>query len=105
MVKENYIPATEFCSVHNLCYSFINSLGEYRLVEPVTIGDDQFIKASQLLQLQHISRLHHELDVNLEGIYIITHLLQRIKTLQAEIDLYKKRQTLNAAFSQVQTRD
>ncbi len=101
MVKENYIPASEFCSVHNLCYSFFNSLGEYHLVESVNIGDDQFIRVGQLLQLQHISRLHHELEINLEGIYIITHLLQRIKALQAEIDLYKKRQTLNAAFSQV----
>jgi len=95
MPEENYMAASEFCSVHNLCSTFVRSLEEYGLIETVTIEDSKFIRANQLARLQQIARLHHELDINLEGIYAIMHLLQRMRMMQKEMDILKKRLSIS----------
>ena len=41
--------------------------------------------------LEKFIRLYYELDINLEGIETITHLLQRINSLQDEIIILKNR--------------
>ena len=93
MAEENYVAASEFCSVHNLGSSLIRTLVEYGLIETITIDNSPFIRESQLAKLQQIARLHHELDINIEGIYAIMHLLQKIRILQNEISALKNRMT------------
>jgi hypothetical protein len=61
------------------------------LIEITTIKETGFIDAGQLQQLEKFIRLYYELDINLEGIETITHLLQRIKSLQDEIITLKNR--------------
>jgi chaperone modulatory protein CbpM len=48
------------------------------------IKEDLFIDSEQLLQIEKFIRMHNELDINLEGIETITHLLKRLKMLQDE---------------------
>jgi hypothetical protein len=78
------IAIDEFCASHNIEISFINSLEKTGLIEILTIRDDLFIEAEQLQQLEKIVRFYYDLDINLEGIETITHLLQRIKSLNEE---------------------
>ena len=85
MQKDNLIALSEFCNSHNIEISFIGSLAQSGLIEITTINETGFIDADQLLQLERIIRLFYELDINLEGIESITHLLQRINSLQNEI--------------------
>jgi hypothetical protein len=91
MQTEYLIAAEEFCANHNIEISFINSLQQTGLIEITTIKETGFIDSSQLQQLEKIVRLYYELDINLEGIDTITHLLQRIKSLQDEIIALKNR--------------
>jgi hypothetical protein len=91
MDAQQWIPANEFCASHNIEISFIRSLQENGLIEITLVEDGGFIPASQLQQLEKIIRLYYELDINLEGIETITHLLQRILTMQDEITLLKNR--------------
>lgn len=85
MQKEDWIPATAFCSSHNIEISFVRSLQESGLVEMTTIREEAFIPAAHLQELEKIIRLHYDMDINLEGIETITHLLQQIHAMQAEI--------------------
>jgi hypothetical protein len=85
MHKEILIPANEFCTSHNIEISFITSLNEAGLIEISSIEDSYYIRESQLLALEKIVRLYYELDINVEGIETITHLLQRIINMQDEI--------------------
>ncbi len=88
---ENLIPADEFCANHNIEISFIRTLQETGLIEITTIEETGYINASQLYELERIVRLHYELDINLEGIETINHLLQRINNMQDEITALRNR--------------
>ena len=85
MQSDDMIPASEFCLHHDIELSFIDSLNEYGLIEMVVVGEEIFLPLSQLGRLEKIVRLHFELDINLEGIETITHLLERVNTMQEQI--------------------
>jgi hypothetical protein len=98
MKKGNMIPANEFCAYHNIEISFLNSLQEAGLIEITTIRETEYIRESQLTELEKIVRLYYELDINLEGIETVIHLLQRINDMQDEITLLKNRLRLYEGF-------
>jgi len=85
MQPEYLITVNEFCANHNIEISFISSLQQTGLIEITTIEETGFIDADQLQQLEKFIRLFYDLDINLEGIETITHLLQRINSMQDEI--------------------
>jgi hypothetical protein len=85
MTTENLISLNLFCISQNVDISFIQSLEQNGLVEITTIEDAGFIDASQLKNLEQIIRFYYDLEINLEGIETITHLLKRIHALQDNI--------------------
>jgi chaperone modulatory protein CbpM len=85
MQNEDMVPASEFCVHHNIELSFISSLKEYGLIETVVVEEQIFLPSSQLGRLEKLVRFHFELDINLEGIETITHLLERMEAMQEEI--------------------
>ena len=91
MQTKKLIALDEFCTSHNIEISFITSLQQTGLIEISTIEEPGFIDASQLQQLEKFIRFYYELDINLEGVETITHLLQRINSLQEEIIALKNR--------------
>jgi hypothetical protein len=98
MNKGNMIPANEFCTSHNIEITFINSLQDAGLIEVTIINETEYIHESQLNELEKIVRLYYELDINLEGIETVTHLLQRINDMQDEIMFLKNRLRLYESF-------
>ncbi|MFH1003989.1 MAG: chaperone modulator CbpM [Bacteroidota bacterium] len=84
MKTEKLTAVDIFCANHNIEISFISSLQQTGLIEVTTVKEKGFIDSNQLQQLEKIVRFYYELDINLEGIETITHLLQRIKSLQDE---------------------
>jgi hypothetical protein len=79
------ISANEFCRNHNIGISFIRSIQETGMIEITTIEETGYIHANQLHELEKIVSLYYELDINLEGIETINHLLKRINNMQEEI--------------------
>jgi hypothetical protein len=82
---ENLIPADEFCVSHNIAISFIDTLRETGMIELTTIEATVYIHSDQLQELEKIVRFYYEMDINLEGIETINHLLQQINRMQHEI--------------------
>lgn len=91
MNRENLIPANEFCKQHHIEFSFIHLLHENGLIEISTVEETECIPVSRLPELEKMVRLHYELDINLEGIEAIRHLLRRVKSMQHEITVLKNR--------------
>jgi len=91
MQHQNLISIDVFCANHNIEISFINSLQQTGLIKITTIKKTGFIDADQLLQLEKFIRFYYELDINLEGIETITHLLNRIYSMHNEIIALKNR--------------
>jgi len=61
------------------------------MIEISIIEETKFIEADQLRELERMVRFYYELNINLEGIETITHLLQRIDTLQQELITLKNK--------------
>ena len=91
METDELIPASAFCTSHQLEITFLLSLQQYGLIEIETTGEQPFIRVSQLPVIEKITRLHYELNINLEGIEAITYLLQRVESMQHEIAVLKNR--------------
>jgi hypothetical protein len=91
MNNEHLIAASEFCACHHIEVSFIESLAQHGLVNTTTIGEELAIPDTQLPSLEKMVRLHYDLDINLEGIETIFHLLERIEALQQEMHLLQKK--------------
>ncbi len=85
MQHEEMILASEFCIHHNIELAFIDSLRECGLIETMLVEEKIFLPISQLSHLERIVRLHFELDINLEGIETIAHLLDKVNGLQDQI--------------------
>lgn len=91
-MQEKYLIAVEeFCSIHGIEISLISSLEQSGMIQITTIKEAGFIDAGQLCQLEKIIRFYNELDINIEGIETINHLLDKITRLQDEIRILKNR--------------
>ena len=85
------IPVTEFCASHHIELSFIDSLQSYGLIELSVMEENRFIPAVALVKLEQLVRMHFDLDINLEGMDAIFHLLDRVQNMQTEISLLKNK--------------
>jgi hypothetical protein len=85
MQEQQLIPLHELCLHHNIEATFIQSLEAYGLIELTTIEEHSFLPSSQLTELEKMTRLHYDLDINLEGIDVIHHLLNKLEDAQEEI--------------------
>lgn len=91
MEIQEFIPIDIFCRQHGIEISFISSLQEFGLIEVMKVEEAECIPLSQLVEAEKIVRLHGDLEINLEGIDVITHLLQKVKDMQTEIQILKNR--------------
>jgi len=91
MQTEYLIAIDEFCDKHDIEVSFINSLHQTGLIEITLIEEKEFIPVDQLQQLETFIQFYYELDINIEGIETISHLLHRVNTLQEEITVLKNK--------------
>ena len=85
MQTKNLIAVNEFCINHNIEISFISSLHENGLIEIAFIKEAAYLVPDQLPEVEKFIHFHYDLDINLEGIETIMHLLQRINTMNEEI--------------------
>jgi chaperone modulatory protein CbpM len=85
MTTTGLIAASDFCTWHQVEYTFISSLNEAGLVEITMVDDITFIPETELQKLERMIRLHNELEINIAGIEAITYLLERIEAIQEEM--------------------
>jgi hypothetical protein len=85
MENDELIPAEDFCMYHNIEYSFISSLEDSGLIRVTAVEHHTYIPAEELQKLEKFVRLHYDLDINLEGIETINHLLEKIDEMNKQI--------------------
>lgn len=91
MTKATLITTSDFCTWHQVEYTFISSLNQSGLIEIQVIDQTEYIPESELQKLEKMVRLHNELEINVAGIEAITHLLQRIENIQEDMRLLRNR--------------
>ena len=85
------IPANDFCLHHHIEVSFLHSLHDYGFITIITTEDDVYLEAEQLELIEKLVRLHFDLHINLEGIDVVQHLLEKMEQLQAEMRQLKNK--------------
>jgi len=85
MDRARIISITEVCHHYQLEKDFLQSLNEIGLIPLIEEANQQFVEEDQLKELEMILHLHYDLDINLEGIDAISHLLLRMEEMQREI--------------------
>lgn len=90
MEKAKKISVEQCCGYYRIETSFVHQLSEHGLIELSRSGKKSFIKYEQLSELEKYMRLHYDLEINVEGIDTIRHLLNKIQELQRELNAIKK---------------
>lgn len=82
----------QFCSCHHVETSFVVALQEYGLISIIVQEHQQYIEEDNLAKLEKMIRFHYEMDINIEGIEAITHLLDKVEQLQQHIHTLQQQQ-------------
>jgi chaperone modulatory protein CbpM len=85
MQTEDLIPAETFCACHSVELSFIHNLHDSGLIEMTIREGTVFLPSSDLARLERLIRLHYEMDINIEGIEAVSHLLQRLDDMERQL--------------------
>lgn len=86
MENKEYISIEECCNYYRIETSFVRELDEHGLIELTRVNESYSIDHDQLTLLERYMHIHYDLDVNMEGMEVISHLLQKIETLQKQIN-------------------
>lgn len=91
METKDLILIDHFCTNHNIEFSFINLLHEFGLIEIVIREEHKYLPKDQLRDVEKMMRMHYDLDINMEGIDVISHLLKRMNSLQDELKIMQNK--------------
>lgn len=91
MTQEKYIMVSHFCKQTHIEDSFVKNLHEYGLVTFEVIENDFFIDEKDISEIERMFRLHNDLNINLEGLDALQQMLKRMRKLEKEMNLLKKR--------------
>ncbi len=91
METTNLVLVEQFCSNCDVEFSFINSLNDYGIIEIIILEDKKYISNEHLKDVERAIRFHYELNINIEGIDVISNLLKQIDDLQQELTATKNK--------------
>ncbi|ANI87876.1 MerR family transcriptional regulator [Arachidicoccus ginsenosidimutans] len=84
-MDNHLIPVQHLCTHYHAEVSFVQSLHDYGLIELTTIEESYFVDEEQLKAVERMIHLHYDLDINIEGIDAIQHLINRVDDLNKEL--------------------
>ena len=78
------ISREELVKIYNIEITFFDSLEEAGLLKTVTENEVKYLLCDELELFEKFANWHYDLDVNLPGVEVIHHLLQKMKRLREE---------------------
>ncbi|MEQ1588264.1 MAG: chaperone modulator CbpM [Cyclobacteriaceae bacterium] len=91
MNTDNLITIEYFCAQYNVELAFVNALKESGLINLVIVEESSYLSTEDLKEIEKLVRLHYELGINIEGIDVISNLLNQIADLQHELTVAKNK--------------
>jgi hypothetical protein len=85
METKDLILIEHFCTNHDIEFSFIDSLQKFGLIEVIIVKDNKYLPQEQLKDVEKMMRMHYDLEINMEGIDVISNLLKRMDNLQQDL--------------------
>ena len=94
METDDVIGIEILCTSYNVEPAFFDQLLDYGLINIVTMDEGRFLSSREINSFEKILRLHHDMEINFEGIETIVHLLDRMERLQHEINELRNKLSL-----------
>ncbi|MCY7356599.1 MAG: chaperone modulator CbpM [Rudanella sp.] len=91
MPAQELILVSEFCAYHRVEVDFVNSLEQRGLIETTLVEQSVYLQPDQLGQLEKLIRLRQELDIHVDDLDLIVHLLERLESLQEQVTWLRNR--------------
>jgi hypothetical protein len=80
-----------FATHQGVDVTFVHALHERGLIRIRVLQEQHFLEPGELARIEQLARLHYDLDINLEGIEAVCHLLDRMDTAQREAQMLRER--------------
>ncbi len=91
MTTEQLIAVEVFATQQGLEATFVHALHERGLIHITVVQEQHFLEPEQLSRIEQLARLHYDLDINLEGLEAISHLLDRMDAAQQDLRTLRER--------------
>lgn len=91
MSTEQPIAVEVFATHQGVETTFVHALHERGLIQITVVQQQHFLAPEQLARLEQLARMHYDLDINLEGLEAICHLLDRMDAAQQEARALRQR--------------
>ncbi len=92
MDANSLIALDAFCTHEGIELTFVHALQDRGLVELTIIESRHFLAPTILPRVERLARMYYDLDINLEGLEAISHLLERMELLQEELRRSRSRE-------------
>lgn len=89
-MKTGLIIIQEYCNNSQVEPSFIDLLKDEGLIELEIIEGEQYIRESQLQDLERFANWYYDLSINIEGIDVIQNLLKKVQNMEQELYSLRK---------------
>lgn len=83
------ITLNDYSVQYNIEIDFLLELEESGIIYFQTEGEQKYIVEEQLLELERYIRFYYDLNINMEGIDAIRHLLAKVSDMEREIKLLR----------------
>ena len=84
MSTEHLIAVEVFATHQGMETTFVHALHDRGLIQITVVQEQHFLEPEQLSRIEQLARLHYDLEINLEGLEAISHLLDRMDAAQQE---------------------
>jgi hypothetical protein len=91
MAEQDLILIEILCVHYNIERVFIDELHEMGLIDIQIVEQESYMQTEKINDLEKILRIHHELNVNMEGIDVVFNLLEKETALREELKTLKNR--------------
>jgi protein-disulfide isomerase-like protein with CxxC motif len=91
MQTENFILVNHYCEHTQTPLDFIYALQEFGFIEIKHIENKVYVEPNDLVEIERIRRLQHDLGINLEGVDALNHMIQKVNRLENELRIIRER--------------
>ena len=85
MSKEK-ITYRQCVQIYQVEETFLDALHSSGLIEVVMEEEDRYIEYDYLQEIEQFVRWYYELEINIEGIEALHHMLQQVHELQSDVE-------------------
>jgi hypothetical protein len=91
MKTTEFIPINELCANYQIEISFFNELHEVGLIEIITYNKMPCVSLETINDVEKMIRMHHDLNINIQGIDVAFNLLKKVTYLNNELTTLKNK--------------